>query len=325
MSQEVVIAGALFSDVPSISVPDHNGVYHGFTDVSDTTAAASDVASGKYFYASDGTKTEGTASGGSVQVDALSVMQNGTYTAEAGHAYSPVTVNVSGGGALKVGAIRPDAELVQKWTYDKLIVQDEGVTIPAYSTSVQTLKASEALSPSIVFDVESYAYLFVYRSLAYPIYSSTSKGKGRCEYHISARTVEIESQPAGMFKALVDSTSNDEGFIVTRGREAMNALLYWSSGSKLANVDTSAYGVYTYWPAETIATGGRTINSPSLRIRGQTSYLNSTYWGYITDIRFQYVVEVYRAPLSATVKGWDGMSQIYHARDCVDSASHTLT
>lgn len=99
MSQEVVIAGALFSDVPSISVPDHNGVYHGFTDVSDTTAAASDVASGKYFYASDGTKTEGTASGGSVQVDALSVTQNGTYTAASGHAYSPVTVNVSGGGS----------------------------------------------------------------------------------------------------------------------------------------------------------------------------------------------------------------------------------
>ena len=36
-----------------------------------------------------------------VEVDALSVTQNGTYTAQTGHAYSPVTVSVSGGGGLE--------------------------------------------------------------------------------------------------------------------------------------------------------------------------------------------------------------------------------
>lgn len=42
-------------------------VYYGTTlmDITDTTAVASDVAAGKYFYTADGVKTEGTNSGGS--------------------------------------------------------------------------------------------------------------------------------------------------------------------------------------------------------------------------------------------------------------------
>lgn len=81
-----------------------NKVQYGNTvliDLTDTTAVASDVAAGKYFYGKDGVKTLGTGSGGggSITVEALSVTQNGTYTAQTGHAYSPVTVNVSGGAS----------------------------------------------------------------------------------------------------------------------------------------------------------------------------------------------------------------------------------
>lgn len=91
-------------------------------DISDSTAVASDVAQGKYFYLATGEKVAGTSTGGGgsgdgyvwqdqdgyvhlsdegseqITVEALSVTQNGTYTAPTGTAYSPVTVNVSGGG-----------------------------------------------------------------------------------------------------------------------------------------------------------------------------------------------------------------------------------
>ena len=64
MAKNVTIAGAAYSAVPSIDVPQTGGGTASFFDVSDTTATASDVAQGKVFYAADGTQTTGTASGG---------------------------------------------------------------------------------------------------------------------------------------------------------------------------------------------------------------------------------------------------------------------
>ena len=100
MAQNITLLGASYSNVPSVILPKTGGGTASFTDVSDTTAAASDVASGKYFYTASGVRTEGTSSGGGGNIQALSVTTNGTYTASGGvDGYSPVTVNVSGGSS----------------------------------------------------------------------------------------------------------------------------------------------------------------------------------------------------------------------------------
>lgn len=101
MAQNITLMGASYSAVPAVTLPKTGGGTASFTDVTDTTAAAADVAAGKYFYSKDGVKTLGTGSGGGgdITVEALSVTQNGTYTAPTGTAYSPVTVNVSGGSS----------------------------------------------------------------------------------------------------------------------------------------------------------------------------------------------------------------------------------
>ena len=64
MAQSVNLWGATYSDVPSIEVPKSGGGTASFTDVTDTTALASDVAQGKYFYLATGEKVQGTATGG---------------------------------------------------------------------------------------------------------------------------------------------------------------------------------------------------------------------------------------------------------------------
>lgn len=64
MAQNISLWGATYSAVPSVSLPKQGGGTASFTDVSDTTAAAADVASGKYFYTSAGVRTQGTSSGG---------------------------------------------------------------------------------------------------------------------------------------------------------------------------------------------------------------------------------------------------------------------
>ena len=64
MAQNITLLGASYSAVPSVTLPKTGGGQASFTDVTDTTAAAGDVASGKYFYTSAGVKTQGTASGG---------------------------------------------------------------------------------------------------------------------------------------------------------------------------------------------------------------------------------------------------------------------
>ena len=64
MAQNISLLGASYPDVPAIELPKTGGGTATFTDVSDTTADASDVASGKYFYTAAGVKTEGTGTSG---------------------------------------------------------------------------------------------------------------------------------------------------------------------------------------------------------------------------------------------------------------------
>lgn len=94
MAQNITLLGASYTGVPSVTLPKTGGGTAAFTDVTDTTAAASDVATGKYFYTAAGVRTAGTSSGGG----ASNIVQ-GTFTTSATRASTnTITLDYSGSG-----------------------------------------------------------------------------------------------------------------------------------------------------------------------------------------------------------------------------------
>lgn len=63
-TKNVTVAGGSYPDVPQVNLPITGGGTASFVEISDTTATASDVASGKVFYTSGGVRTVGTNTGG---------------------------------------------------------------------------------------------------------------------------------------------------------------------------------------------------------------------------------------------------------------------
>ena len=80
MAQNITLLGASYSDVPAVTLPKTGGGTATFTDVTDTTAAAADVASGKYFYTAAGVRTQGTSSGGGGTSKNVQVLQSTSRT-----------------------------------------------------------------------------------------------------------------------------------------------------------------------------------------------------------------------------------------------------
>ena len=222
--------------------------------------------------------------------------------------------------------IRPDAEFVQSYTYDKLMVEDEEITLPSYSTSAQTIKASGSLG-TITLDRGNYYYYIVERMLTIPTYSVSTAGKGRVEFHIGCHAYEVVDIPANTIHSLLDPTkiyTTRLNYVSTT--QAVYRILYYSSGTAIATYSTQAYGICQAAVAPATSSGVLTINSPTVTARGHTTYFTDTYFNAMTDVRVQYVIDVYKAPKeNLNIEGWGLDQQFLHVAECVNSTTQTLT
>ena len=103
----VVINGVTYSNCPEVQIPKSGSGTASFYEISDTTAAAGDVLSGKYFYTSGGTKTQGSIASKSSSDLTASVL---TVTAPAGY-YSSAATKTCSDASLVSGNIKAGATI----------------------------------------------------------------------------------------------------------------------------------------------------------------------------------------------------------------------
>lgn len=261
-------------------------------DITDTTAQQSDVAQGKYFYLATGEKVTGTA-----------------------------YVN------LIRGVMRPDASLVNSWSYDKMMYADEGISPKSYTTTSTTVKDSVDLSPTATLDLTNYNYYVAVRMATIPAYSITTKGKGRQEYSLNSAFYEITSIPANTMHALIDTTKYYTS-AATNVHQAGNLAreVYYSSSSAISTYASASYGYNQTVTPPTLSSSVLTIKSPAFIVRGNTTYFTNTYMNAVTDARYQYVIELWRAPkANLNLDGWGLTQQWLKMCEDIQGTTHKLT
>lgn len=238
-----------------------------------------------------------------------------------------ITSIPGGTPVLKLGTMLPDTELVKTWNYDTWLVEDEEMSVPSWSTSAVTVRASQEMSETYTVNTTNYDYYILERMLTIPTYSDSTVAKGRIDYHIGAGAYELVTFPANTIPSL---NGTKKYTTQTRAMYATGAYyrsVYWSSPSAITAYSTSVYSTAQVIVAPTISSAGAiTIKTPTWSMRGSTTYFTESQWKKITDIRYQFIAELYRAPKgSLNLDGWGVRQQAESIFANTQTTNHTLT
>ena len=228
---------------------------------------------------------------------------------------------------LKRTVLRPDAELVTSYSYDKMMVEDEGIEPKAYTTTSTSVKAAASLSPTVTCDFTNYNYCVLIKMATVPEYNITTKGKGREEYALNSCIYEITEIPANEIHAIIEPTR----FVTSATRGVFSAgnlvrEVYYSSATAITSYASAAYGYNQTATAPALSGSTLTLKSPAFIVRGNTTYFVNTYMNAVEDVRYQYKIEVWRAPKNnLNLDGWGLSQQWIKMNEDILSSSGTLT
>lgn len=257
----------------------------------------------------------------------ISITQNGTTTENvADYASAQITANVP---QMQRSILRPDAVKVETWSYDKLWIADEGNTLPAYSTAALTLKASEQLDITHEFDLNNYKYFVLERGLAIPIYNTDDIGRGRPEWSLSNCAHEFVYPERRTIHALVDPTKSYDSVAmswVTSGGALYRMPYFTNTSGALSVYSATSYGLWITLVAPSWTSGAVKINSPQFILRCQPNVFDQPFYEALDDIRFQWIIELWREPIgSLDYNGWVANQELDKILECVYSTDHKLT
>ncbi len=144
---------------------------------------------------------------------------------------------------LKMGVVRPEAELVATWSHDALWITDDEYTFPSYTTTSTTVHTGAAITPTYTLDLTTYWYYILERALTIPIYNTETKEKGRPDYSITSGMYEIIEMPGNTCGTL-SGTKKTGRLTGVNSAGTLYRMPYWTSASAMDIYTSSSYGIH---------------------------------------------------------------------------------